>query len=243
MATFVRHEPCPRCGSRDNLARYSDGSGWCFGCHYVISSSGESSVAVDVPSVDDIKLPLDCSTSFPEHVVNWLRKYDVTIEEALKHGWKYSKHWDQLIFPFYGENESQLTLWQGRNFGGGQESGPKRRKYYNQGRPADILPIFRAPQQENKCRSLVVVEDVLSAVRIARQSDAMPCLGSYLPAKKLMRLRAFYETIVIWLDADKIKEAREIADMAKWIGFRTKVVYTDLDPKEYSDEEITKKLV
>lgn len=32
---FLRHEPCPSCGSRDNLARYSDGHGFCFGCeHY-----------------------------------------------------------------------------------------------------------------------------------------------------------------------------------------------------------------
>jgi twinkle protein len=32
---FLRHEPCPNCGSDDNLARYSDGHGFCFGCgHY-----------------------------------------------------------------------------------------------------------------------------------------------------------------------------------------------------------------
>jgi twinkle protein len=29
---FVRHEPCPSCGSRNNLARYTDGHGYCFGC-------------------------------------------------------------------------------------------------------------------------------------------------------------------------------------------------------------------
>lgn len=31
---FIRHEPCPECGSRDNLARYSDGHGFCHGCRY-----------------------------------------------------------------------------------------------------------------------------------------------------------------------------------------------------------------
>ena len=32
----IRHEPCPQCGSRDNLARYSDGHAYCFGfnCGY-----------------------------------------------------------------------------------------------------------------------------------------------------------------------------------------------------------------
>ena len=31
---MLRHEPCPNCGSRDNLGRYSDGHGFCFGCGY-----------------------------------------------------------------------------------------------------------------------------------------------------------------------------------------------------------------
>jgi len=33
-SNFVAHEPCPSCGSRDNLARYDDGHSWCFGCGY-----------------------------------------------------------------------------------------------------------------------------------------------------------------------------------------------------------------
>lgn len=34
MANFVKHEPCPECGSKDNLARYDDDSAYCFGCEY-----------------------------------------------------------------------------------------------------------------------------------------------------------------------------------------------------------------
>lgn len=39
----VGHEPCPQCGSRDNLARYSDGHAFCFseGCGHYEHSSGE----------------------------------------------------------------------------------------------------------------------------------------------------------------------------------------------------------
>lgn len=33
-SVFINHEHCPNCGSRDNLARYSDGHGYCFGCEY-----------------------------------------------------------------------------------------------------------------------------------------------------------------------------------------------------------------
>lgn len=31
-STLIRHGPCPECGSRDNLAEYSDGHTYCYGC-------------------------------------------------------------------------------------------------------------------------------------------------------------------------------------------------------------------
>lgn len=42
---FVRHEPCPKCGSQDNLARYSDGHAVCFsgGCNHYEKATGQVS--------------------------------------------------------------------------------------------------------------------------------------------------------------------------------------------------------
>jgi len=40
-STFVAHEACPSCGSKDNLARYSDGHAYCFGCQYREKGEGE----------------------------------------------------------------------------------------------------------------------------------------------------------------------------------------------------------
>ena len=42
QSNFVRHEPCPNCNSRDNLARYSDGHAYCFGCEYREPAVGET---------------------------------------------------------------------------------------------------------------------------------------------------------------------------------------------------------
>ena len=39
-SSFIRKEPCPKCGSRDNLARYSDGHAYCFGCDYYEPGDG-----------------------------------------------------------------------------------------------------------------------------------------------------------------------------------------------------------
>lgn len=50
---FVQHEPCPSCGSKDNLARYTDGHGYCFGCgHYEGKAKhmGEGSEFSSVPA-------------------------------------------------------------------------------------------------------------------------------------------------------------------------------------------------
>ena len=43
-AKFVKHEPCPQCGSKDNLAVYSDGGAHCFSpaCGYHKSAKGEA---------------------------------------------------------------------------------------------------------------------------------------------------------------------------------------------------------
>lgn len=41
----VGKEPCPNCGSRDNLARYSDGHGFCFGCEHYEPGEGGTSTA------------------------------------------------------------------------------------------------------------------------------------------------------------------------------------------------------
>lgn len=40
---FLKHEPCPECGSKDNFARYDDGHGHCFGCGH------QEQVAKDKP--------------------------------------------------------------------------------------------------------------------------------------------------------------------------------------------------
>ncbi len=38
---YLRHEPCPECGSKDNLAVFDDGHAHCFGCDYQYQPSKE----------------------------------------------------------------------------------------------------------------------------------------------------------------------------------------------------------
>ena len=165
-----------------------------------------------------------------------MAKYRISVEKAISHGWKYSPFFDQLVFIF-SDADGNITCTQARNFRQGAKT-----KYFNQGSAAGVLPIFSGlPRSGTSHRRIVVVEDAVSAARIAPQCDSMPCLGSYLPVQKITALKLLnYEFIDVWLDEDKLRESREIAEKSKWLGLSSRVIYTELDPKEYSDEEIKK---
>ena len=58
-SSFIGHEPCPKCGSSDALARYSDGHGFCFACeaHFQGDEAkprkGGKKMAGDILSIED----------------------------------------------------------------------------------------------------------------------------------------------------------------------------------------------
>jgi hypothetical protein len=230
MSRFIKHTSCDHCGSSDANAIYDDGSEYCFSCHYT-KKSQVSGYVVPKYDTDDqpLSVPDGLTKEFPEVAVNWLAKYELSLEEIIKHDIYWYPYREQLVYV-YKDSAGLVRCIQARNF-----SKEAKQKYYNQGSPKAVLPIIRAKEGTNR---LVIVEDTLSAIKIARQCDAMPLLGSYLPVDKLMRLQRLYSKITVWLDHDKFKEAYEIMDKFKWLGISSNLVLTQKDPKEYTNEQI-----
>lgn len=234
MAKFVKHESCPSCGSRDNLGRYSDDSAWCFGCGYFERSSlspfvGERDGQIEIND-NGVEFPRDSESNLDSRGLEWLARYDIRAEEALRAGFKWSPYWEQLLMPFR-DRDGQLCCIQAKNFN------PKRAskaKYYNVGNKAEHHTIY-GKQEKGQ---LVLTEDAVSSLKVGRQSDSMPLLGTYIAKDRLVALKAVYQQLVVWLDSDKWREARSIADAAKLLGFDAKTILTPLDPKEYSDNDI-----
>lgn len=77
---FIRHEPCPSCNSRDNLARYSDGSAFCFGCKYTERSK-------DMTTVVSISKPKS-NPIFSDGEYVDLKKRKITAETCRKFNYK-----------------------------------------------------------------------------------------------------------------------------------------------------------
>jgi len=232
--SFLHHEACPSCGSRDNLGRYADGSAYCFGCHYYERPNG----SVDPrnretgKSKDFAQPPSDCGYEFSSECLSWLEKYGLTVQELYERQVVWSPQRQQLVFLF--EN----GIWQARNFGEFAKT-----KYFTQGNVNEHLPVYcRVGGSVGDSPTVVLVEDCISAIKIARQQDSMPLLGSNISHQKLYRLKHFYEEAVFWLDSDKYAEAQKLAQRAKLLGLKTKVIFTELDPKEYNDQTIAKLL-
>ena len=237
MATFVKHEPCPSCGSRDNLGRYSDGSAFCFGCHYVERATispfvTERNGKNETPS-DGIRFPEDASRVLDGGGREWLAKYGLDGASVIRANLHWSDSWQQLLFPFYDE-QGHLCCIQARNFN------PKRAskaKYYNVGDKSQHCTYY------GNTDTVVLVEDCVSAIKVGMVETGFPLLGTSIPRERLAWLANRFKRIVVWLDRDKWREAREIADSARLLGVLSNTVFTENDPKIYSLEEIKDILV
>jgi len=232
---FVKHSPCPKCYSRDNLGHYSDGSAWCFGCGYFKSPTLSPYVTEKLQEEEEelsITLPSDVTQDYPPHALEWA-KLPITL--LRKNNVYYSAYRNQLIFEFQDANNHTLA-YQARNL----SPVSKGKRYYTAGDVNALLPIYVSGLSK---RLLVLVEDCLSAITISALGyDAMPLLGSGITRQKLSRLRPFYDVLTVFLDGDMYPKAIQIMQQAQLLGFKANVVYSELDPKAHSYKDLTEML-
>lgn len=234
-STFLRHESCPQCNSRDNLGVWSDGHKWCFGCGFFVPPYKKGTEYVsrilnkEMKTKKKPELPLDASYSLPAKAMAWLAKYDVYQSEAVKHGIMWSQSRQSLIFPLRVHNE--LIFYQERKFEGNV-------KYLSYGNIEDHIPVIRTVETSLNKGIVIVVEDYISAVRVSERYDCVPLFGSHLSKKLATRLSRMYNTLGIWLDRDKSQQAIQFQNEYRALFDTSFVVISDLDPKAYTTNDI-----
>src|ERR1700744_2302184 len=142
---FLSHEPCPRCGSKDNLARYEGGSAFCFGCAYWEHGTGTGRIhqlASERPVESDnvLRPPPDDTDlgGYPPAVIEWIQKYGLTVRDLIFRDVGWSKKREQLIYQFYGDGTAGF-LWQARNFKAGKTHD---KRFFTGGTPADVIAAY-----------------------------------------------------------------------------------------------------
>lgn len=212
MGTFLRHEPCPKCGSRDNLARYADGSAWCFGCGYMEPPSHKRAVEAPKRAKEG---PVDLTSHLPSHMLGELLKRGLNESEVSQ--FKYSPSMDRIVFV--SEDFMEARAFDGRK--------PKTISYGSK----PILVVGAGTP-------VVLVEDIFSALRVGRVTSAVSLFGSQIPKDWIGRLTKLSKEFTLWLDEDKYSEALKQARMLRTLGLTVNVVRTPEDPKNYTEEEV-----
>ena len=184
---------CPNCS--DTKGRYCvryDGKGWyyhCFNCHpnmlyhsllkdstpqetldYVRKIQEQKTPEIWKPQ--EVSLPKDFQYYIPDR--SWLDQYHLTPREYVQFQIGYSPAYHRIILPSYVGGE--LLCWQGRYIGM-----DKKPKYITEGKK-DSLNLFIRDDAPNK-DTVVLVEDIISAIKVGRVLDAIGILGSYVSPK------------------------------------------------------------
>lgn len=243
MSQFLHHESCPRCRragqdrSGNNLGVFSDHS-YCFSCGYYIGNGkglNLKDIAIRLEKENNNKngnsvaLPDDFDYYIPERCIEWFKQYGLTNEEisANKIGW--SEQYERLIFPVWDVG-GNLLFFQGRKF---PTDGGRHSKYVTGGQSQDVFHLL-GPDDP----SIVLVEDAVSAIKVARVAQVMPLWGSTIGPERIRRLSMSFKRLVIWLDKDKAEYSLKTRLKASPYFDEVRSIITDKDPKWYNDLEI-----
>lgn len=239
----LKQARCPECAKKgrdnheDNLITYPDGHSHCFSCGYHTKTGVKEKMAAQAFPIQKMtpQLPEDFTFIIPSKPFEWLNKY-LTFKQIKKYliGWSETKQ--SIIFPYFiGKDE--LFAYQCRYFG----ENNAYPKWITYGKIHEFLHILT--EDTRRSDTIVVVEDILSAICVAEEQDCLPLFGSHIPTILLTRLRNLgYNNIIIWLDPDKRKESFKFNMQARTFGFNSRVILTDKDPKDYTKEQIINEL-
>ena len=240
----IRKETCPECRklgndrSGDNLAVYSDGHCYCYRCGYRTGRRSFTQTKDSTRTPTDgtsIVLPSDVTTELPFEAKDWLKQYQLTRLDLNRNHVMWSERWSRIIFPYF--NETELLAWQGRYIPCGKNktevNGKAPAKWFSQGKIHEIIH----PLQVNQ-RKAILVEDIVSAIKISRVYGAIPIFGSSVSTKQILRLKTIVDEVWFYLDPDMRTKSVKMARLSELLGLKAHVIFSDKDPKEHDHTDI-----
>lgn len=233
MSQVVKQEACPRCRERgqdrrgDNLAVYADGGEHCFSCGYHRNGKFQLTfINKNKDTNENTKgvLPADFQREVPTEGWRWLLQYGLSFSY-----WQpycgYSPSQNRIIFK-YGE---PVQYAQGRSLTVGA---PKWLSYGSRHTYVETLG-------KNLSGPIVLVEDIISAHKVAQVTPCLPLFGTVIFDKILKELKEFNRPVKLWLDADQYQLLPpKINRLQSLLNVPVSYIQTRLDPKEYSTSDI-----
>jgi hypothetical protein len=233
----IKKSQCPRCAEdgndtrKDNFHLYSDGHSYCFACGFYVFGSRRprpQAEAKALPSNFQFNIPDDATTDIAFEAMCWLgRDCHLTQSDIIHNKILWSPRYLWLIFPI--EYEGTTLGFQARNF-----NKQKPYKWFTKFNKKDLLRIYGKPTQ-----TLVLVEDIVSAIRISKYLSTAPLFGAMISDRMFLKIKTnVFDQVKIWLDQDKVKEALLYAQRARELGINASCILTEEDPKCHTNQEL-----
>ena len=198
-STFLRHEPCPTCGSGNNLARYSDGHATCFsaGCGHYERGNGTASDFVQRKPNRAYEMT-GTIAAIPDRRISQgiAQKFGVTVEFSSEG--KIVKH----HYPYYDKDSNTPT-------------GTKVRQVENKGFYAtgnfDNVGLFGQQAFKEGGKYITITEGEADAMAVSEMFDGKwPVVsirsgasGAVKDIKANLEWLESFENVVVCFDNDK----------------------------------------
>jgi hypothetical protein len=236
-AKVIRTGSCPVCPSSDGYKEYEDGHSHCYVCSHHIHAPTtletlKSFLHIGKNKVGPtVNLPKDFDKDwFREDAQAWIDKYDLRPQERRRNRLGWSESLESLVFPVFEFKTSTLLMYQARYFGT-DEQAPKWR---TKGPKQEIIHL---PDRWHS-DTIVLVEDILSAIKVSRVTNCMPMFGSDLGEERLTKIVKQFKRARVWMDPDKKKESLILSLKLSEAGLPTTVILSSKDPKDYQSADI-----
>lgn len=202
----------------------------------------------------EVSLPYDCfnmheaQMQYNDLAWQWLWKYDMTDELMEQYQVAWSPSYKRIIFPVWdmylgnqGAVGKDLIGWVGRcpyNLPKDQRQKEKRPKWLTK-RSLDVETL-RYYVYRNASEWTVLVEDVVSAIKVAHSANVntIALLNKHISKNLMKKLQGL--SCIVWLDDDAKGDALDFVARMNTLGIKTRMISTLKDPKALPSDHIEK---
>lgn len=203
---FLRKEPCPKCSSKDNLARYSDGHGHCFGCgHYEpaseVSRKGKATVTdSDEPQAAQFfRKP----SALIEGEYRKVEKRKLSEDTCRLFGYQQGKHGGKFVQIANYRSATGVAVAQKIRYAS--------KDFTVLGKPQEALPLYGQHLWPSTGRRAIVTEGEIDAMSVSQaQGNKWPVVsvpngaqGAAKAVRKAMDWLLGFDEVVFMFDMDE----------------------------------------
>lgn len=158
-------------------------------------------------------------------------KYGLFMSELLKNKFRFNPKRKSVVMPIFNANNFDVGVVD-RDFFNGRK--PKAITYWFNDVPKVHFPAGWDNKVGREDYPLVIVEDIISAIKVSRFLPCVALLGSHLSDNVVQHIHKFFNKIIISLDDDAINNSLKAKRKYGVLFEGFKIIHTPQDPKDMS---------